>query len=208
MRRLTLLLLLVAVLCPAALAAPVEYTVTLANPNEHLVYVRMHLDGTSDEREVQLPAWNGLYQVRDFVQNVRSIRAYGPQRNALPMEKLDKSTWRIRGARRGIELEYEVYLDLPGPFGAQFNAEHAFFNFALLLMYAADARASPVTLVVAKVPSKWRVATALTRAGTDSKGQPIFSAPSYDRLVDSPVEISALRETSFEEGGAVYRVAV
>jgi predicted metalloprotease with PDZ domain len=206
MRRLKQLLWLIAVLSSAASAAPVEYTVTLTSPSEHLVQVRMRLEGTSDERQVQLPVWNGLYQIRDFVQNVRGMRAYGPQKRELAVEKLDKSTWRIRGARQGIEVEYEIYLDQPGPFGAQFNDEHAFFNFALLLMYAPDARALPVTIAFAKVPPAWRVATALTRA--DSKEKLTYSAPNYDRLVDSPVEMSELREASFELQGAVYRVAV
>jgi predicted metalloprotease with PDZ domain len=208
MRRLNQLLLFIAVLCSAAFAAPVEYTVTLASANEHLVQVRMRLEGASNQRQVQLPVWNGLYQIRDFVQNVRSVRAFGPRKQVLPIEKLDKSTWRILGAQQGAEVEYEIYLDQPGPFGAQFNSEHAFFNFALLLMYAPDARALPVTIAFAKVPSTWRIATALSRVTTGSKGLLTYSSPNYDRLVDSPVEMSELREASFELQGAVYRVAV
>ena len=208
MRRFHQLLWLLIVFSPLASAAPVEYTVTLGDASEHLVRVRMRLQGTSDERQVQLPVWNGLYQVRDFAQYVRSVTAYGPQGRVLPVEKLDKSTWRISGAQQGVDIEYEIYLDQPGPFGAQYNSEHAFFNFALLLMYATDARALPVTVAFTKVPDTWRIATVLARSAADSKGEVTYSAPTYDRLVDSPVEMSALREASFEIQGTLYRVAV
>lgn len=208
MRRLAPLLLFLVLVCSAAYAAPVDYTVTLTSANEHLVHVRIHLAGTTDERELQLPVWNGLYQVRDFVQNLSGVHAHNPRGGELAIEKLDKSTWRIRGAAQGVDVEYDVYLDQPGPFAAQFNSEHAFLNFALLLMYATDSRDSPVTVTVAQVPANWRVATPLPRTSAKSKGQFTYSAENYDRLVDSPMEVSELREASFEQDSAVYRVAV
>lgn len=208
MHRLTQVFIFSVILCAPAYAAPVEYTVTLTSAHEHLAHVRMRLAGTTDERQVQLPVWNGLYQIRDFVQNVREVQARSPQGRELPMEKLDKSTWRIRGAGQGVDVDYDIYLNQPGPFGAQFNSEHAFLNFALLLMYAPDTRDSPLTVSFAKVPAKWQIATALPGATSGTKVPPTYSADNYDRLVDSPVEISSFREAVFEQRGAVYRVAV
>jgi predicted metalloprotease with PDZ domain len=210
MRRLAQSSLVILLFCAAASAAPVvDYTITLTNPREHVVNVRMHIPPTSAEREVQLPVWNGLYQIRDFVQNIRGVHAHSASAGELPITKVDKSTWRISGAQGGVDLDYEAHLDQAGPFGAQVNGEHAFFNFALLLMYPTDGRDWPVTVTFHDLPSGWRIATILTRGAAGSEASTTFSAPNYDRLVDSPVEISgSLREASFEQDGAVYRVAV
>ena len=194
----------------AALAAPpVDYYVTLVSSQQHLVHVRIHLSGTSGERDVQLPAWNALYQIRDFAQNVRSVHAHDAGNSELPVRKLDKTTWRISHAESGAEVEYDIYLDQPGPFGAQYNSDHAFFNLAQVLMYPLDARDSQMTVTFVGLPEHWQVATALEslRPGVPS-ARGIFVARNYDRMVDAPIELGTFHETSFEANGATFRIAV
>src|SRR5205814_3826793 len=91
-------------------APPVDYYIRLQDPKEHLIHVRIHLSGTSAERDVQLPTWNALYQIRDFVQNVRSFHAFDALGNELPVRKLDKTTWRISHADAGAEVGYDIYV--------------------------------------------------------------------------------------------------
>ena len=207
--RLLTFLSLIFVSLAAVAAPPVDYYVTLLNAKQHVVHVRIHLSGTSAERDVQLPAWNALYQIRDFAQNVRSVHARDAGNNELPVRKLDKTTWRISHAESGAEVEYDIYLDQPGPFGAQYNSEHAFFNLAQVLMYPLDARDSQMTVTFVGLPEKWQVATALEslRPGVPS-ARGIFVARNYDRLVDAPIELGTFRETSFDVNGATIRIAV
>src|SRR5258706_12637213 len=70
-------------------------------------------------------------------------------------------------------------------------------------MYAVDARNSPMVVSFRQVPQGWEVATPLT-----SMPEGRFRAESYDRLVDSPVEIGRFKESDFDEGGGPYRVIV
>ncbi len=193
----------------ALAAPPVDYYVTLENAKLHVVHVRIHLSGTSAERDVQLPAWNALYQIRDFAQNVRSVRARDAANVELPVRKLDKTTWRISHAESGAEVEYDIYLDQPGPFGAQYNSDHAFLNLAQVLMYPLDARDSQMTVTFIGLPEHWQVATALEslRPGVPS-ARGIFVARNYDRLVDAPIELGTFHETSFDVNGATIRIAV
>ena len=128
----------------------------------------------------------------------------GQAGNPLAVQKLDKTAWHVCGPHGGAEIEYEIFADQSGPFGAQLNAQHAFFNLAEILMYPVDGRsfsacelASPIFLAAG------RIATALTaRSGSG------FPAQNYDHLVDSPVEIGAFQECDFDEGGGHYRVVV
>ena len=94
-------------------------------------------------------------------------------------------------------MEYEIFVDSPGPFGAQLNPHHAFFNLAEILMYPADGRNAPMTVRFDHVPEGWHVGTPLA-----SSQDGHFNAENYDRLVDSPVEIGNFQESDFDEGGA------
>lgn len=192
----------------------VAYTVVLLNKSDHLVHVKMQLPPGASERRVQLPVWNGLYQVRDFAQYVRAVKANDERCRPLPATKLDKTTWFIPGAAGGANIEYDIYADTPGPFGAQLNNQHAFFNLAELLMYLADGRNLQTKVTFAAVPAHWKIATALERSETKaaaspgSHPSPAFVAENYDQLVDSPVEIGSFHIASFDEGGGHYQVVV
>jgi predicted metalloprotease with PDZ domain len=183
--------------------AATNYTISLANPEQHLVEVQIILPEGAAQRELQLPVWNALYQVRDFAQYVNWVRAKDRAGRALPLRKLDKSLWQITGAEGGAVVEYQIFVDSPAPFGAQFNSHHGFFNLAQVLMYPVDARSGPMVVRFNGIPEGWRIATPLA-----SMPEGRFSAESYDRLVDSPVEIGDFKESDFDEGGGHYRVVV
>lgn len=203
-----LFILVFVLLATTVFAAPVEYTISLADPYTHILHIRIHAPGTAAERDVQLPAWNALYQIRDFAQNVRGFRAVDFKQHSLPVSKIDKTTWHVSNAQEGFEAEYDIFADQPGPYGAQLNGEHAFLNLAEILAYATDARQSPVTLIFTDIPAEWHIATTLARQpSADSKAME-FIAGNYDQLVDSPVEIGNFRQASFQLSGAAYRIVV
>jgi predicted metalloprotease with PDZ domain len=179
-----------------------NYTVSLINPERHLIEVQIVLPAGAPQCQLQLPVWNALYQIRDFAQYVNWVRAKDRAGHALPIIQMDKSRWQITGTQDGAVIEYQIFVDSPGPFGAQLNSHHAFLNLAQILMYPVDARDSPLTIRFTQVPPGWRIATPL-RANSDT-----FEADSYDHAVDSPVEIGNFQGADFEEGGARYQVVV
>ena len=199
----TLVLYAATLLEAQAQSAPVAYTISLASPEQHLVEVQIILPPGGDQREFQLPVWNALYQVRDFSQYVNWLRAKDRAGRELAVLAEDKSRWQIQGAESGAILDYQIYVDLAGPFGAQLNSHHAFFNLAEILMYPVDARNAPMHVHFSHIPESWRVATPLTPLSGGG-----FSADSYDRLVDSPVEIGNFQESDFDEAGGHFRVVI
>jgi predicted metalloprotease with PDZ domain len=181
--------------------AVITYNISLANPEQHLVQVQVILPEGSAERELQLPVWNALYQVRDFSQYVNWLRAKDRAGRPLAIRSVNPSLWSITGAQQGAIVEYEIFADSPPPFGAQLNSHHAFFNLAEILMYPVDARNQPMLVRFDQLPQSWHIAAPLT---TTADGR--LSAESYDRLVDSPVEIGSFQESDFDEDGAHFRV--
>jgi predicted metalloprotease with PDZ domain len=186
----------------ASQQAPVQYIISLANRADHRVRVKILLNPGTPERDLQLPAWNALYQIRDFSQYVNWVRATSAAGQPIAIRKVDKTTWHLSSIAQGSEIEYEIFADQSGPFGAQLNLHHAFFNLAEILMYAVGGRNSPADISFTDLPAGWRIATALPSSGGT------FTAQDYDRLVDSPLEIGAFQESDFDQGGAHYRVIV
>ena len=167
--------------------AAIRYTVSIDHPERHIFHVSMEIPDVTGEVTVQMPAWNALYQIRDFSAHVRDVRAFvGSEKVAL--EKMDKLTWRIAG-KGTVTLRYATYWDEPGPFATQLNAEHAFINPAMILMYVPSRRAEAVAITFPDVPAKWAVGTALPRLIEGKQAEPnLYLTQSYDDLVDAPIE--------------------
>jgi predicted metalloprotease with PDZ domain len=183
--------------------AAADYTISLANPAQHLVEVQIVLGEGPGERELQLPVWNALYQVRDFAQYVNWVRAQNRAGRPLSVHTINPSLWQVAGAEGGAIVQYQIFVNSPGPFGSELSPYHAFFNLAQLLMYPVEARYGPMRVRFSQIPPGWRIATPLT-ALPDG----LFSADAYDKLVDSPVEIGTFQEADFSKDGAQYRVVV
>ncbi len=181
----------------------ISYMISLASPERHLVEVQLILPAGAAQHEVQLPVWNALYQVRDFAQYINWIRAKDQAGHAIPLREINDSRWQVSGTENGATIEYQMYSDTPGPFGAQLNSQHAFFNLAEILIYPVDGRNAPVRVNFSRVPAGWRIATPLTSLPENG-----FSAENYDRLVDSPFELGTFQESDFDESGGHFRVIV
>jgi len=183
-------------------AADTAYTISLESPTEHLVQVQIILPPGPPTRELQLPVWNALYQVRDFAQFVNWIRAKDRAGHPVQICSLNNSRWQVEGAADGAIVEYQIFVDSFGPFGAQLNAHHAFLNLAQVLMYPSDSRNEPIAVRFSHVPREWHIMTPLV------VNSGVYTAENYDRLVDSPVEVSEFHESDFDEGGGHFRVII
>ncbi|MGH9714136.1 MAG: M61 family metallopeptidase [Candidatus Acidiferrales bacterium] len=209
------LLLLVTAGRPAS--ATVRYQVSFENRQKHIFAVEMTIPNAVPGTRVALPAWEALYQIRDFSYRVRQVQAWssagGVKTNqALVVTKLDKQTWQLSGSRddaagdatASIVVRYTIEWDDPGPFSSQINNHHAFLNLAEVLMYVPDRRGEDTVVLFSGVPQGWKTIAALP-AGTEANS---FAAASYDALVDAPVEAGKFDEFEFDSGGVHFRVVV
>jgi len=177
---------LFAVLCSALPGrATIRYDVSLAHPERHLFQVTMTVPDVRGGVTVALPAWNALYQIRDFSAHIEQVQTLAGSEKA-PAEKLDKQTWRISGTGT-ITLLYAAYWDEPGPFATQLNAEHGFINPAMILLYVPERRHEEVQFCLRDIPEGWRT-TLQTEGGAPGSGEACSDAINYDALADAPME--------------------
>jgi predicted metalloprotease with PDZ domain len=186
--------------------ATIQYAVSLEHPEQHLFHVTMTIPDVTGEVVVKMPAWNALYQIRDFSYHVRQVEAFVGSERA-PIEKLDKQTWHIRGTGT-IKISYATYWDEVGPFASQLNAEHAFINPAMILLYVSNRTQEDVELAISYPFSNWRAAGALGSFSAEfgRNQSATFKAPNYEALADAPTEIGKFEE--FELSGVPARVTV
>jgi len=183
--------------------APVHYLLDLRQFSTHRVLVTMTVPDATPSMEIQFPAWNALYQIRDFVRNVEdlSARCDGELRELAPV---DQNTWRTtEGPCRRLEVTYAVYANEDGPYSCALNDEHAFLNFAEVLFYIPSDRDREARLRFV-LPQDWKLRTLLDDAETSGE----FKAASYDQLADSPAEAGRFQEYFYQQGSAEYRVIV
>jgi predicted metalloprotease with PDZ domain len=189
--------------------ATIDYTVSIAHPERHIFGVTMRIPNVRDRVTLQMPAWNALYQIRDFSSHMMQVTAKDEEGHPLPLRKLDKQTWSVP-ANGTVTVNYPILWDEPGPFASQLNPDHAFLNFAMILLYVPDRRSEDTKVAFEDVPEGWRVAVELDTAAGIASGHHsgAYVAPSYDALVDAPVEISHFDEYRMEAGGRPIRIVV
>ena len=191
--------------------ATIDYSVSVAHPEKHILVVTMRVPNVHDRVVVEMPAWYALYQVRDFASHMMEVSAKNETGSALPISKLDKQTWQIIG-NGAVIINYPIFWDEPGPFNSQLNPDHAFLNLAMVLLYVPDRRAEDTRVMFDDMPESWRVAFELEGtpkpAGSGGRRTAAYTAPSYDALVDAPAELGNFDEFRFEAGGRPIRVVV
>jgi len=203
-KRFSTSLVFVALLLAGGLFAPqskaeIRYYVSLAHPEQHLFHVSVEVPDVKDHLELQMAAWDAVYEIRDFSSHVQRVTASANGRD-VPIEKLDKLTWRVR-ASGTVKVSYDTFWDDPGPFSAQLNSDHAFINPAMILLYVPDRRSEDCELSLGAVPADWKIATSLKSTGVQSLQGGSFNvtASNFATLADSPIELSRFEEFTLRD---------
>jgi predicted metalloprotease with PDZ domain len=189
--------------------AAIHYTVSVAHPEQHLFHVTMEIPDVSDEVIVQMPAWNALYQIRDFAMHVQRVEALVSEK-PVPIEKLDKQTWRIT-ANGTVTVRYDTFWDDGGPFGTQLNGEVAFINPAMICMYVPTRRNEEVRIYLNDLPYGWGAASGAPFQAIFESGRIVlftFGADSFDEMSDAPIQAGRLEQFDVPDSQPPVHVVV
>lgn len=189
---------------------PTEYFVSLADSADHLAHVSIRLREGSGARTLDMPVWNALYQVRNFAANIENVRAQDATGAAIAIDNIKTSQWQTAPSSGCVVIDYDIYLNSPGPFGSTLSSDHGFFNWAMVLMYSPELREQPMSLRLLDVPTTWELRDVhiLGAAAPGKAEQAVGIAKDYDELVDSPAEVGIFQQSSFQQDGATYHVVV
>ena len=188
----------------------ISFTVSMSKPHTHLLEVEIRITELGatyvTEDVLVMPVWTpGSYLIREYERHVQNFSAVDASGRALPWEKINKNSWRIRtNNARDIRVKYFVYANELTVRTNELNSDHAFWNNAALLMYLERSLPHPVKIHVNPAPS-WKVATGLPAVPGEKN---TFEAENFDILYDSPFEVSDFKQIDFKVRGVPHRIVI
>ncbi len=190
----------------------IQYSVRLADLNRHLFEVDCRLGAPTTDEIFSLPSWiPGSYLLREFARHIVSVRASSAGQE-IPIEKIDKASWRCIGASDDLTVTITVYALDRSVRGAYLDGKRGFFNGPCLFLSSKGREADRVEVTL-EAPNDsraagWRVATSMTPVDVDEKGYGRYEASDFDELIDHPFEISDFETVSFEAGGVPHHLVL
>jgi predicted metalloprotease with PDZ domain len=184
----------------------IMYRIGWSDPSTHMYDVEINVAHVSgDVVRLQMPVWSpGRYAPFYFARNVTDFRVENG--NALlAWDRENGSLWRIQtNGATAFTVRYRVFANtLSGTFSV-LDSAHANWNGPSLFMYVVGHKADPARLHVA-VPNGWRIVNGDSHAAAQAD----YSFENYDRLVDTPTELSrALLVDSLRIDNRIYRSMV
>lgn len=188
----------------AAAEPAIRVTVRPLDLAQHQIQVELGLpeDATAKGATLALPAWTpGSYLVRDYARFVDRVEATDGAGKALPIEKVDKQSWKLPAAK-GVTVRYRVYGNDLTVRTNHVDATHAHLVGAATYLYLEKDLARSYEIRFEGFPSAWKVATALPDLGG------AYAAKDYDTLVDSPVELGTFHLHRFHALNADFDLAI
>ena len=184
------------------MAEAVHYRVSMQRPHTHLFEVEATFPAGVDTLEAVLPVWTpGSYLVREFSRQVQDVSASAVGGGPLPVQRVDKRTWRVQANGWAVTLRYRVYANELTVRTSHLDGSHGYFNGATLFLYTEATRGLEHHVTV-DAPEGWTPFAALERRGE------AFVARDYDELVDSPFEVGPHTPLSFTAAGVPHEVVV
>lgn len=197
----------------------IRYDISPLDPEAHLFIVGITISNpTPDEQYLRMPSWiAGSYLIRDFASTVQAEQAFLGE-TPVPIEKVDKSTWRVstvgRKADEDLYVYYQVWAFDRSVRGCYLDNCRGFLNPGSALMEVlgnTESRLSvnltpPVDEMHSAVDA-WKIGTGLQRAsGTEPFGWGLYEADCYETLCDCPIELSDFTEISFKSKATQHHI--
>jgi predicted metalloprotease with PDZ domain len=194
----------------------IVYRVSIPEPATHLVHVEMEVRSAAGPRpdpsvplpeslELFMAVWTpGSYLVREYARHVEGLAAAAPA----SLVKVRKNAWRVKtqGAA-SLVVHYRVYAGELTVRTNHVDETHAFLAGAALFLGVEGHLDAPARVEI-RPPPGFRVATPLAAAAHEDEAEHAFEAPTFDALVDAPIEIGTHREESFQVMQRAHRLAV
>ncbi len=164
------------------------YVLKITEPEARRAEISLEADTRgAASMEARLPVWTpGSYLVREHQRHVDGLRAVDQDGRPLPVEKVDKHTWRVAsaGARR-VRVTYRLGCFELTVRTNHVDPTHAFLNPAAACAFFVGREGEPCA-VRTEAPAEWQTWMALPQRGG------AFHAEDYDELADSPFEMGPL----------------
>lgn len=185
----------------------IAFTVSFSEPQAHYADIEMEISGLKDNQvDLKMPVWApGSYLIREFAKNVESFKAVDNSGKRLSANKIDKNTWRVSNAKGSIKVSYRVYSNEISVRTSFIDESHAFLSPTGIFLYPAGKLQLPSTVTIIPYKGWTRISTGLDKVAAKEN---TYSAPNFDILYDSPIEVGNQDIFYFDAAGVAHEVAM
>jgi predicted metalloprotease with PDZ domain len=185
------------------------YQVGMSQPASHLFEVTLQVTNwQQDVLKLVMPVWTpGSYLVREYARHVQDFIAHDSQtQQSLKSNKVSKNHWEIvTGDSQSITVKYRVFANDLTVRTNHLDRTHGYFNGAALFMFIPDFQQQPIAVEILPPHEDWQISTTLNPVNNKPN---TFSAPDFDTLVDTPVEVGIHQVYDFEVLGKPHQYVV
>ncbi len=208
MKYITLLICMAIITNAANAQDKIAFKVSFSEPQAHYADIEMEISGIKEDQiELKMPVWTpGSYLIREFAKNVEAFKATGSSGKNLVANKIDKNTWRVTTDKNtSLKINYRVYSFEISVRTSFVDESHAFLSPTGIFLYPAGKLSMPSAITI--IPHKnWKkISTGLEKA---SGKENTFTAPDFDILYDSPIEVGNQDIFEFAASGVNHEVAM
>ena len=185
----------------------ISYEVTFPEAQAHYADIEMNITGLAQNSlDLKMPVWTpGSYLVREFAKNLES---FGVEANGktIPFIKSRKNIWHINTTGlTSVKIKYRMYSFEISVRTAFIDVTHAFLSTSGMFLYPDGMLMHPSTIHIVPYKNWDKVSTSLEMVGYDPFTR---TAPNYDILFDSPIEVGNQDVFGFKAAGVDYEVAM
>lgn len=192
----------------------ISYLVEIKDPETHMVNVEVKGQRDSAEETLSffLPSWSpGSYLMREYSRNIRSVQVLSGNGEYLNFSQVAKGEWLIDFNRSDLKkdcsefhINYQIYCHELTVRTSHVDYSHAFLHGPSYLIGIKNKEIKPT--IEFKFPGLWsKLHTGLKDISTE-RTRFIYEAPSYDDLIDCPVEIGCHESDGFMFDGKEHNL--
>lgn len=186
----------------------IEFNVSFTEPQAHYADVQIEISGVKGNQiDLKMPVWTpGSYLIREFAKNVEAFKAFNASGASLVFQKINKNTWRVNtGNANRIKISYRVYAFEISVRTSFVDEAHAFLSPTGVFMYP-EGRLNEASTITIQPYKTWRkISTGLEKLGSLPNS---YTAPDFDILYDSPIEVGNQDIFEFDASGVKHEVAM
>jgi len=193
----------------------IRYLVEITDPQTHLVKVT--ISGAKDDKanavKLFLPSWSpGSYLMREYSKDIRTFKVLNKEGEYLYFEQLEKNIWEINWDKSDVHNKgndfsvlYEVYCHDLTVRTSHIDMSHAFLHGPSYLMgiYGQEILEPEIEF---KFPALWAKLHSGLKDISEQREKFIYSAETYDDLLDCPVDIGCHESDGFMFDGKPHNV--
>lgn len=131
---------------------------------------------------------------------------------AVPVRKVDKSTWECAPCEGALRVRWWVYAFDLSVRGAFLDQSRAYFNGACLFLAPVGQENAPMAVHLHRPPGLLGmgcyVATSLRAVAVDGNGFGEYAADDFDDLIDHPVEMGDLQREALDVAGVPHTLVL